>query len=170
MSDADDFCRDVWPRLAASLGFYCHDRALGEELAQEALARAWARWNRVSALDSPEAWVYRVALNLSHSRFRRARAERRAMSRVIVPSPDIEAMGRSTDAIAVRAAVAQLPERQRAAIVLRYFAGMSVREVAEVMKCPENTVKTHTRRGLDALRRCGLVDDAEPAPRVEELR
>jgi RNA polymerase sigma factor (sigma-70 family) len=70
----------------------------------------------------------------------------------------------------VRDAVTALPVQQRAAIVLRYFAGMSVREVAEVMKCPENTVKTHTRRGLEALRRCGLVDDAEPTPRVEELQ
>ena len=159
MNDADDFCRDVWPRLAASLGFYCHDRALGEELAQEALARAWARWNRVSALDSPEAWVYRVALNLSHSRFRRARAERRAMSRVTVPSPDIEALGRSTDAIAVRAAVAQLPERQRAAIVLRYFADLPVAAVAGILGCAQGTVKSLTSQGIERLRQGFAVEE-----------
>src|SRR6478752_8616141 len=83
-SGADQFCRDQWPRLAASLGFYCHDRAVGEELAQEALARAWARWSHVAAMDSPEAWVYRVALNLARSQFRRSRAERRALQRSTV--------------------------------------------------------------------------------------
>ena len=48
------------------------------------------------------------------------------------------------------------------AVILRYFADLSIRDVATVMGCPENTVKTHTRRALESLRRSGLVDD-EPA-------
>jgi RNA polymerase sigma factor (sigma-70 family) len=62
-------------------------------------------------------------------------------------------------ALAVRDAVAALPEPQRQALILRYFADLSVRETASAMRCPENTVKTHTRRALDALRLSGLVDD-----------
>jgi RNA polymerase sigma-70 factor (ECF subfamily) len=57
-----------------------------------------------------------------------------------------------------------LSEPQRRALVLRYFSDLSVREVADVMRCPSNTVKTHTRRALEALRDAGLVDD-ETHPR-----
>ena len=61
---------------------------------------------------------------------------------------------------AVRDALATLPTAQRQALILRYFADLSVRDTAAAMRCPENTVKTHTRRALDALRASGLLDDA----------
>ena len=48
---------------------------------------------------------------------------------------------------------------QRQALILRYFADLSVRDTAAAMRCPENTVKTHTRRALEALRLSGLLDD-----------
>ena len=64
-----------------------------------------------------------------------------------------------TDAVAVRAAVAGLPERQRRALVLRYWFDLPVAQVAETMRCPENTVKTLTRRALLALRAAHVVDD-----------
>jgi DNA-directed RNA polymerase specialized sigma24 family protein len=62
--------------------------------------------------------------------------------------------------LAVRDALATLPTAQRQALILRYFADLSVRDTAKAMRCPENTVKTHTRRALDALRASGLLDDA----------
>lgn len=156
MSDADAFCRDVWPRLAASLAFYCHDRAVGEELAQEALTRAWARWNHVAAMESPEAWVYRVALNLARSQFRRSRAERRALQRSTVAHI---APSDAADAIAVRQAVAELPERQRAALILRYFADLPVASVAEILDCAQGTVKSLTSQGIDRLRESFRVEE-----------
>jgi RNA polymerase sigma factor (sigma-70 family) len=63
--------------------------------------------------------------------------------------------------VAVRAAVAALPPRQRAAIVLRYFADLSVRVTAAVMGCAEGTVKALTSKAISALRARGLVDDEE---------
>jgi RNA polymerase sigma-70 factor (ECF subfamily) len=150
VSGADEFCRDQWPRLAASLGFYCHDRAVGEELAQEALARAWAKWNHVATMESPEAWLYRVALNLARSRFRRSRAERRALQRSTIAREEED--GDVADAIAVRQAVAELPERQRAAVILRYFADLPVATVAEILDCAQGTVKSLTSQGIDRLR------------------
>jgi RNA polymerase sigma-70 factor (ECF subfamily) len=155
VSDVDDFCRATWPALASSLGFYCHDIGVGEEIAQEALARAWARWDSLSKLESPEAWVYRVGLNLSRSRFRRARAERRALGRLSVPEAVTTA---STAAIAVRAAVAGLPERQRAAIVLRYFADLPVAAVAEALDCAPGTVRSLTSQAIERLRHDFEVD------------
>jgi RNA polymerase sigma-70 factor (sigma-E family) len=157
LGEADHFCRDQWPRLAASLGFYCYDRAVGEELAQEALARAWARWSHVAAMESPEAWVYSVALNLARSQFRRSRAERRALARSTVLSSAGDT--NPTDAIAVRQAVAELPERQRAAVVLRYFADLPVATVAEILDCAQGTVKSLTSQGIDRLRETFGVEE-----------
>jgi DNA-directed RNA polymerase specialized sigma24 family protein len=77
-----EFCRELWPRLAASMAYLTGDIGAGEDIAQEALIRAWARWARVSRLDSPEAWTYRVAVNLARSRHRRTQAEQRALARV----------------------------------------------------------------------------------------
>ena len=73
-------------------------------------------------------------------------------------------------AIAVRDALQRLPDVQRQALVLRYFADLSVREVARLMSCPENTVKTHTRRALEALRTQGLLDDEVPEQLSKEAR
>jgi RNA polymerase sigma-70 factor (ECF subfamily) len=155
VSDVDDFCRATWPALASSLGFYCHDVGVGEEIAQEALARAWARWDAVRELESPEAWVYRVGLNLCRSRFRRSRAEHRALRRLTVPAAVTTA---TATAIAVRAAVAALPERQRAAVVLRYFADLPVAAVAEALDCAPGTVRSLTSQAIERLRHDFEVD------------
>jgi RNA polymerase sigma factor (sigma-70 family) len=155
-ADVDDFCRVVWPRLASSLGLYCHDISVGEELAQEALARAWARWDRVSRLESPAGWVYRVGLNLAKSRFRRVRAEQRAYARVTPPAA-AEVLG-AADAVAVRDAVAALPERQPIAIILRYFADLPATTVAEVMDCAPATVRSLTSQAIERLRAEFRVD------------
>ena len=95
--------------------------------------------------------MFRVAINLSNSYFRRKAAERKARERLGSDlgqsTPDI------SDAVAVRQLLAGLPRRQRAVLVLRYYADLSVREVAEVLDIPEGTVKTHTSRGLKVLRK-----------------
>jgi RNA polymerase sigma-70 factor (ECF subfamily) len=71
--------------------------------------------------------------------------------------------------LAVRAAVAALPTAQRQAVILRYFADLPIRDVAAIMECPENTVKTHVRRACARLRVSGLLDDADDADDAEGL-
>jgi DNA-directed RNA polymerase specialized sigma24 family protein len=61
--------------------------------------------------------------------------------------------------VATRDALQSLPAAQRQALVLRFYADLAVRDVAALMRCPENTVKTHTRRALERLRASGLLDD-----------
>jgi RNA polymerase sigma-70 factor (ECF subfamily) len=146
-----------------SLGLYTGDASLAEELAQETLARVAARWKTVSGADSPSAWAHRVAFNLAKSSFRRNATRKRATSQNSIPDasggPDL------ATSIAVRDALSGLPKLQRRALVLRFFADLSVRETAHVMRCPENTVKTYTRRGLQALRaQLGDID----APELQE--
>lgn len=172
MADDDDglaeFCAAEWPRLVGTLSLYLGRRDQAEELAQEALVRVCAHWAKVRAASSPSAWAHRVAFNLAKSSFRRratwARIGHRAVERPHAVERD------EASAIAVRDALQRLPAVQREALVLRYYADLPVRDVAELMRCPENTVKTHTRRALDALRTQGLVDDDVPDDLVEEAR
>ncbi len=154
-----EFCRAEWPRLVGSLSLDVGTRDLAEDLAQETLARVCAHWRRVRKADSPSAWAHRVAFNLAKSHGRRqatwARIRTRALERPLgAVDPD------RASVLAVRDALATLPAAQRQALILRYFADLSVRDTATAMRCPENTVKTHTRRALDALRTSGLLDDA----------
>jgi RNA polymerase sigma-70 factor (ECF subfamily) len=157
MTDCDAFCRALGPRLVGSLVLYCGDRAVAEELAQEALARAFERWERVATMASPEAWTYRVAFNLARSGLRRQGAERRAHRRlrgdasVAVEPPD-------ATAVAVREAVAALPPRQRAVIIARFYGGLSVSEAASALGCAEGTIKAHTAQAIANLRASGLAD------------
>jgi hypothetical protein len=122
--DVVGFCRRMYPRLVGSLALQCGDAELAKEVAQEALTRAWQRWARVSRNDSPEAWVFRVAFNLSTSRFRRATREKRAFAQVASLPPVRDAD--ETDRIAIRAAVAGLPPRQRTALVLATASPLQV--------------------------------------------
>lgn len=160
-SDFEQFCSRAQPRLVGTLVLYCGDRDVAEELAQEALARACLRWPRVHRMAAPDAWIYRVAINLANSYFRRRALERRIQLR---RSRDITA-ARHVDhdgLLALRDAVAKLPQRPRAALVLRYYAELSVSEVANLTGWPEGTVKTLTRRAIAILRQnLGTVEVEE---------
>jgi len=151
-------CRAEWPRLVGALSLWTGDRGVAEELAQETLVRVCQHWERVRDLERPGAWAHRVALNLARSEGRRRRVARRIQprlaARVSLAAPDM------ADVLAVRAAIAELPERERDAVVLRHFLDLSVDETAAAMGCPANTVKTLTRRALRRLAGSGLLDVA----------
>lgn len=106
----------------------------------------------VGKFQSPTGWVYRVAINLSHSYLRRKVVERRTRSELQAATRHGDKSTDLTGALAVRAAVRRLPRRPRTALVLRFFLDLSVQETAEVMQCPEGTVKSLTRKGLSLLR------------------
>jgi RNA polymerase sigma-70 factor (ECF subfamily) len=155
-ADLTAFCEAEWPRLVGALSLYTGDAGLAEELAQEAVARVCRHWRRVRTMDAPAAWLHRVARNLAHSHFRRARAGARAHERA---RADLDETPGGDDAIALRVVVASLPVRERDAIVARFYLGMSVRETAEALECPEGTVKTLTHRAIARLRDAGFVDE-----------
>jgi RNA polymerase sigma-70 factor (ECF subfamily) len=148
--EPDEFFRAVWPRLAVALTSYTGDRAVGEELAQEALVRALERWDHVSTLNAPAMYVYRTGLNLARSRWRRRAVERRARERLA--ATPVVAPADPADVLAVRAEILALPPRQRMAIVLRYHADLSVDETAAVMECAPGTVKALTHQAMSRLR------------------
>jgi RNA polymerase sigma factor (sigma-70 family) len=158
-----EFCHAEHRRLVGALSLYCRDRNVAEEIAQDAIVRVIANWSRVRRLDSPSAWAHRVAINLANSHMRRRMAERRATRRLSSRRTSIQHEPDTSTAIAVRAAVAGLAKRERAVVVLRFFADFSVREVSELLGYPEGTVKTLTARALTSLRDAGLV------PRHQEV-
>lgn len=145
-----EFCAAQWPRPVGGLGLYCRDRSAAEELAQEALARACADWPRVQRMGSPASWVRTVAFNLARSRFRRLGVARRGQARLAAAARSVQ--DDPDAAVAVRGALAALPERARAAIVLRYYLDLPTAETARALGLPEGTVKSLVHRGLAQLR------------------
>ena len=123
------------------------DRAAAEDVAADALAVALARWHRVAPLPHREAWVLRVAGNLAV----KAAKKRDRIAPVAVPGA-ITFDDHSAVRLALADALAQLPARQREAVVLRYLSGLSESEVARLTGVSNGTVKTHLHRGIQALR------------------
>jgi RNA polymerase sigma-70 factor (sigma-E family) len=150
------------------------DRGEAEDLAQEALARAYASWSKVAPYD--EAWVARVTANLAIGRWRKHRrlvvaADAHA---AVTPRPH---GGRPSarqpdplERIELTAALRSLTRRQREVVALRYLADLSESDVAAALGCSAGTVKQHAHRGLAALRRrLGHLDGrAGPADAQEE--
>jgi RNA polymerase sigma-70 factor (sigma-E family) len=152
------FCHEQHPRLVGALSLYCGDADVAEEVAQEAIAYAIRDWKRVRQKSSPSAWLYRVALNLAHSHYRRRATERRAQERL--PSPPAPSFIDDVEVgSAVRVAVSRLHRRQRQALVLRYFLDLSVAQTADLMECSEGTVKSLTHQAIRSLRRSDVLVD-----------
>jgi RNA polymerase sigma factor (sigma-70 family) len=154
--DVDAFCRAQYPRLVGLLGLYCGDGNVAEDLAQEALLRLVQKWSRLPTTDDAQRWLTRVALNLAKSSLRTRATRRRILDHYGAGLASESHRADPTSAVAVRAAVASLPERERRVVILRYFDDLSVAEVAEVMQCPEGSVKSLSHAAIGRLRAAGL--------------
>lgn len=160
--ELEAICLREFPRLVGLVALRVGDQRIAEELSQDALVRLCQKWPDV---ERPEAWLTRVALNLSVSWLRRRIAERRAYGRHGSATAD-ELPPPTADRLAIREAVASLPRRQQAAVILRFYEEMSVEEAADVMGCPPGTVKSLTHRALKRLRADGGVTEQEVVERA----
>ncbi|MCT9929451.1 SigE family RNA polymerase sigma factor [Planotetraspora sp. A-T 1434] len=152
MRDRADFERYVEQRSARLLRtayLLCRDWATAEDLLQTALAKAWLAWARVG--DNPDPYVYRVLANTHASWWRRR--WRGEVPTSTLPEPAAEDR---TDLLgsrdAVRRALACLPPKQRAVIVLRYFADLGDPEIGQILGCSVATVRSQASRALAKLR------------------
>jgi RNA polymerase sigma-70 factor (ECF subfamily) len=143
-----EFLHTSYPRLVAAVALASGSRPAAEDAVQEALLRAWERSGRGETIESLEAWVTTVALNLARSGVRRVMAERRARSRLRAAGPS-DVLG--AERIDVERALTRLPRRQREAVVCRYYLGMDTKEIATVLKVSEGTVKSTLFRARAAL-------------------
>lgn len=148
-----DFEAFVIARGTALLRFaylLTRDPGLAEDLVQEAFVRAHRRWDTIATLEHPEAYLRRVIVNQCLS-WRR----RRAATEVVGAPPDTGTPDGS-DALAERdlvwRAIAGLPARQRAVLVLRYYEAMTDRDIAAVLECAEGTVRSLAARAFETLR------------------
>ncbi len=158
-----EFLHSAYPRLVAAIALASESRPAAEDAVQEALLRAWERSEKGEEIESLNAWVTTVALNLSRSALRRLRSERRAKARMrgsAWSEDPATGAGRSVD---LERALASLPRRQREAVVLRYYLQLDTREVAAALKVSEGTVKSTLFRARAALADALGVDESEEA-------
>jgi RNA polymerase sigma-70 factor (sigma-E family) len=135
------------------------DWALAEDLLQTALARAYQRWSRIRS-DNPEAYVKKIMVNTWSSWWRRRwRAE---VPTDTVPETPARDQYRDVDRRElVRTALARLPSRQRAVLILRYHEDLTEHQVASLLGITPGTVKSQASRGLARLRADGAFEKHE---------
>jgi RNA polymerase sigma-70 factor (sigma-E family) len=128
------------------------DRALAEDLVQDAFVRLAGRLAHLRDEGAFDAYLRRTVVNLVRSQFRRRRVERAYLERTPPESGRVDPGPDPDEREALWRALGRLPVRQRAALVLRFYEDLSERQVAEVLRCPTGTVKSLVSRGLRNLR------------------
>ncbi|MBO2464559.1 SigE family RNA polymerase sigma factor [Actinomadura violacea] len=156
--------RTPWLRRVAYL--LCQDWHRADDLVQTAITRLYLHWRRASAADNVDGYARTVLVRVFLAE-QRGGWRRRVR---LVPEPPDESGGPPDldGRLDLRDALAALPPRQRAAVVLRFYCDLSVEQTAAVLDCSAGTVKSQTARGLDALRRVlqpvqSLTDGENPA-------
>jgi RNA polymerase sigma-70 factor (sigma-E family) len=156
----DQFVTDRLDRLLRYATAMTCDRYLAQDIVQEVLLRAQPKWARIGAMDAPYLYVKRMVTN-EYLSWRRRRAARdiatssRTLDALAPPVGDPAVQHAERDAM--RARIAVLPRKQRAAIVLRYYEDCTDAEIATVLNCTEGTVRSHLSRALQTLRSADRV-------------
>ncbi|HSX69168.1 SigE family RNA polymerase sigma factor [Nocardioides sp.] len=159
-SEFDAFYTASFARLTGQLHALIGNRDEAQECVQEAFVRAWQHRRVLERADHPEAWVRTTAYRLAVSRWRRVRLSRRPADRAVSPAAWTDAVDESR--VALIAALRQLPEAQRQALVLHHLCDLPVQAVAREVGVPEGTIKARLSRGRAAL--AALLDPTEPSP------
>ena len=155
----EEFSAFVTGRRAALLRTAClltaGDQHLAEDLVQTALARMYVAWPKVRRSESADAYARRIIVNAYIDEVRRPRWRREQTVSDPPDRPDAGPPDGWPDAVdgeVIRAALAELPKRMRAAVVLRHWLDLSVEETASLLDCSEGTVKSQTAKGIARLR------------------
>ena len=165
----EDLYQVDWRPVVALGWSLTGDRAVAEELAQDAFLAAYRRWDHVGGLERPGAWVRRAVANRAVDHHRRARVASTGADRLRsveqvrrqVSSGDPADDPSSTDDV-FWAAVRALPERQAQCVALHYLEDRAVDDIAAVLDCRPATVRVHLHRGRQALARSlGLASRAQ---------
>jgi RNA polymerase sigma-70 factor (sigma-E family) len=158
--DFSAFVVSRWPGLVRLAFGLTGDRWAAEDLAQATLARAYVAWRRVSRADDPDAYLRRILVNTSNRRFRRHRVAEQAGD-----PPDTAVEGPADlvgERAALLAALRQLPPRQRAVVVLRYWGDLTDAQIAVTLGCSPGTVRSQLSRALAKLRENPVLGEGEP--------
>ncbi len=147
-----EFMSGRWPAMVRLAYGLTGDLGHAEDLVQTAFARAYASWARVSRSGNPDAYLRQIVLNENRNRFRKRRVTERLTGQLPEQaSPD--STGGHDERLALLAALRTLGPRQRAVVVLRYWAGLTETEAAAALGCSVGTVKSQAARALASLRK-----------------
>jgi RNA polymerase sigma factor (sigma-70 family) len=138
----EEFFVEAWPWAFRLASFLAQDTAAGEDIAQDVLGTMSQRWGTA---ERPAAYLRTAIVHASSNWNRRGRTLRAKLP-LLVGSDRVEF---HSDELAD--AIARLPFRQRAVIVLRYHADLSESEIADALECRRGTVKSLASRALKAL-------------------
>lgn len=146
--------REHYRSLVKLASLLIDDRGLCEEIVQDAFVAVFRSAARLRDDSKLPAYLRSAVLNGARSQLRKreVRSRLRLVRTDDEPSAESSAI-RSDDQRAVIAALRRLPDRQRDALVLRFYLDLSESEIADTLGIGGGTVKTHVRRGLDALAR-----------------
>lgn len=154
--DDDDFerlYRTSYGKIVGTLSAMLGDRAAAEDCAQDAFERAYRKWETWQPIAPAEAWVHRIAINgaVSYQRKMRLREVGEVIRRLGRPglAPDPHELAERRDLLA---ALAKLPPKQAAAIVLRHYHGYTNRAIAQALGIPERTVASRLAAAKERLR------------------
>ena len=159
--DFDAFYAATARRVVLHVYAVCGDLGDAQDIVQEAYARAWQHWPKVSRYDNPEQWVRTVAWRIAANRWRSFKRWLAAQARM--GGQPTATASPSPDRVAVVAALQRLPEAQRHTVVLHYLLDMSVSDIAAGTGVPAGTVKARLSRARAAL--ADLLSDESPEAR-----
>ncbi|MCM1973339.1 MULTISPECIES: SigE family RNA polymerase sigma factor [Streptomyces] len=150
------FVAGRWPRLMRTAFLLTGEQHAAEDLVQSTLEQVYVAWRRVGAADEPDAYVRRVMINAHARKHRRRLVEflaPRDDSGLVREVPDTgDRIAQADDRGVLLKALAQLPPRQREAVVLRYWEDLTESQTAEAMGCSVGAVKSNAAKGIAKLR------------------
>jgi RNA polymerase sigma-70 factor (sigma-E family) len=149
--------RSGWLRKVAYL--LCGDWHRADDLVQETITKLYVNWARAGRMENRDGYARRVLVNTFLAE-QRSPWWRRTVRTGTGPDPTAEGSAPDTTArhvdldtaLDLRRALAALPPRQRATVVLRYYCDLSIEQAAEALGCSSGNVKSQSSRALDALR------------------
>lgn len=149
----DELFRTEFPAVWRAVLLVVFDRAVADEVCQDAFGVLFVRWNKVSRYERPGAWVRRIAIRRAIKEAARDGRRRRATEIVTQRDATGQRSAPEWDGTSdlIAAALAELPVQQRAAIALHYLLDLPVRDVAAAIGCRESTANVHLHRGRKQL-------------------
>lgn len=152
MKTKDDFveyARVAAPQLRRTAYLLCRDWELAQDFTQTTLAKMFTHWNRITRRDNPHAYAKKVLLRVffDHQRLRSS------TETVVAEIPEAASPGTDPDLrLTLIDALARIPHRDRAIVILRYWEDQSIEATADLLGMPTGTVKSQAARTLVRLR------------------
>ena len=170
--DADQAAAQLYsmhyPALVRLAAMLVRDTPTAEEVVQDSFAALRAGWDRLRDAEKAVAYLRQAVVNRSRSVLRNRTVADQNLQKAPPDMPTAEHSALTfLERPAVAAVLRELPERQREAIVLRYYADLSEAEIAATMRISRGAVKSHTARGMAALR-AALEQATSPPVRPQD--